>query len=221
MQFAGVEIYPCLSGALYMPAHDVLLVADLHLEKGSSRAHKGILLPPYDTRTGLLMLEAAISKWTPKQVILLGDSFHDLAGPERMVAKDRTLLEKMAATTGFVWLSGNHDPILPLNIPGEHAAMLMLGKATLRHEPQPGAHHEIAGHLHPVAAVRQRGRRIRTKCFLISTSRIILPAFGAYTGGLDVSHPAFRPLFASDAFRAIMIGRSALHILPGCVVLGR
>lgn len=219
MQLAETDLLPCLSGALYVPSHDALLIADLHLEKGSSRAHKGVLLPPYDTRAGLLALEAAIMRWQPKQVILLGDSFHDLAGPQRMGADDRALLEKVAGRADFIWLSGNHDPALPADLPGKQAAEMKLGGMTLRHEPVAGAHDEIAGHLHPVAAIRQRGRRLRTRCFVVSASRIILPAFGAYTGGLDIRHEAFRPLLPGNAFRAIMVGRDALHALPGRAVL--
>lgn len=202
-----------------MPAHGALLVADLHLEKGSSRAHRGVLLPPYDTRAGLLALAGAIARWTPQRVILLGDSFHDVAGLERMAAQDWALLEDITGKTPFVWLSGNHDPALPAHVPGVHAREMTLGAITLRHEPGPGTHFEIAGHLHPAAVIRQRGRRLRTKCFVVSPSRIILPAFGAFTGGLDVRHEAFRPLLAGDAFRAIMVGRDALHVLPGRAVL--
>jgi DNA ligase-associated metallophosphoesterase len=219
MHLANTDFLPCLSGAAYAPQYDALLVADLHLEKGSSRAHKGELLPPYDTRAGLLALEAAIDKWTPKRVILLGDSFHDVAGPQRMAVGDRALLERIAGLAEIIWLSGNHDPALPADLPGSQAREMMLGGISLRHEPMPGAHDEIAGHLHPVAAVRRRGRSLRRKCFVVTPSRIILPAFGAYTGGLDVRHEAFRPLLPGDAFRAIMVGRNALHAMPAKAVL--
>jgi metallophosphoesterase superfamily enzyme len=104
-------------------------------------------------------------------------------------------------------------------LPGSRSVEIALGEVTLRHEPGAGVVNEIAGHLHPVAAIRRRGRRVRTKCFVISPARIILPAFGAYTGGLDVRHEAFRPLLSGEAFRVIMVGKSALHALPGRVVL--
>ncbi|MEO9873709.1 MAG: ligase-associated DNA damage response endonuclease PdeM [Anderseniella sp.] len=219
VRLGGLEFIPCLSGALYVPEYDTLLIADLHLEKGSSRAHLGQLLPPYDTRAGLLSLQAAIAWWTPARVMLLGDSFHDAHGPDRMAQADRALLEKLATETEFIWLSGNHDPSLPAHLPGTRSVEIALGDITLRHEPGAGAVNEIAGHLHPVAAIRRRGRRVRTKCFVISPARIILPAFGAYTGGLDVRHEAFRPLLAGEAFRVIMIGKTALHALPGRAVL--
>jgi len=215
----GIEFLPCLSGALYVPDYDTLLVADLHLEKGSSRAHLGQLLPPYDTRAGLLALQAAMEKWAPATVMLLGDSFHDEAGPERMAAADRSLLDNLATQADFVWLSGNHDTCLPDSLPGSRSVEIALGNITLRHEPSSSAVNEIAGHLHPVAAISRRGRRLRTKCFVVSPARIILPAFGAYTGGLDVRHEAFRPLLSGDAFRVIMVGKSALHALPGRAVL--
>jgi len=219
LRLGDIEFLPCLSGALYVPEYDTLLVADLHLEKGSSRAHLGQLLPPYDTRAGLLALQAAMAKWMPATVMLLGDSFHDEAGPGRMAAADRILLEKLATEADFIWLSGNHDACLPETLPGSRSVEIALGGITLRHEPASGALNEIAGHLHPVAAIRRRGRRVRTKCFVVSPARIILPAFGAYTGGLDVRHEAFRPLLAGEAFRVIMVGKSALHALPGRAVL--
>lgn len=219
MRLGDIDFLPCLSGALYVPAYDTLLVADLHLEKGSSRAHQGRLLPPYDTRAGLLALRAAMAKWAPSRVMLLGDSFHDAAGPDRMAPDDRGLLEQLAAAADLTWLSGNHDPCLPEYLPGSRSSEIALGGITLRHEPGVGAVNEIAGHLHPVAAIKRRGRRLRTKCFVISLTRIILPAFGAYTGGLDVRHDAFRPLLAGEAFRVIMVGKMALHVLPGRAVL--
>lgn len=219
VRLGDIEFIPCLSGALYVPQYDTLLIADLHLEKGSSRAHLGQLLPPYDTRAGLLSLQAAIAKWAPARVMLLGDSFHDAQGPERMAAADRALLEQLAAQADFIWLSGNHDPCLPAHLPGSRSVEIALCDITLRHEPGAGAINEIAGHLHPVASIRRRGRRVRTKCFVISPARIILPAFGAYTGGLDVRHEAFRPLLSGEAFRVIMVGKAALHALPGRAVL--
>ncbi len=219
VRLGDIEFVPCLSGALYVPAYDTLLIADLHLEKGSSRAHLGQLLPPYDSRAGLLALQAAIAKWTPARVMLLGDSFHDAQGPDRMALADHCLLQQLALDTEFIWLSGNHDPSLPAYLPGSMSTEIALGDVTLRHEPGIGAVNEVAGHLHPVAAIRRRGRRLRTKCFVVSPARIILPAFGAYTGGLDVRHEAFRPLLAGEAFRVIMVGNSALHALPGRAVL--
>jgi len=219
MQLSGIELHPCLSGAAYAPSYRALLVADLHLEKGSSRAHRGVHLPPYDTRAGLAALDAAISRWRPERVILLGDSFHDGGGPERMDASDRAMLDAIGARAELTWISGNHDPELPRDLPGHHARELALGPLMLRHEPDAKATAEIAGHLHPAAAIQRRGRRIRAKCFVLSASRLILPAFGAYTGGLDVRHAVFRPLLPGDAFRVVMVGRSSLHVLPGRAVL--
>lgn len=219
MQLAGVELLPCLSGAVYVPAYEALLVADLHLEKGSSRAHRGVHLPPYDTRAGLAALDRAISHWQPTQVLLLGDSFHDAGGPERMPPEDRATLDRLAKAADLTWLSGNHDPDLPAHLPGSRVNEVALGTITLRHEPSPDASAEIAGHLHPVAVISRRGRRVRAKCFVLSPRRLIMPAFGAFTGGLDVRHDAFRPLLPGDHFRVTMIGRSALHTLPGRAVL--
>ncbi len=219
MQLAGIHVHPCLSGAAWLPDYEALLVADLHLEKGSSRARFGVHLPPYDTRAGLAALAAAVNRWQPGRVILLGDSFHDDDGPERMDAGDRAALEAIAKKAELIWVSGNHDPDLPASLPGQHSRELALGPLTLRHEPTVKAVAEIAGHLHPAAAIVRRGRKVRTKCFVLAPNRLILPAFGAFTGGLDVRHEAFRPLLPGDAFRVVMVGRSSLHLLPGRAVL--
>lgn len=219
MQLCGLDIHPCLSGAAWLPAYGALLVADLHLEKGSSRARFGVHLPPYDTCAGLGALQAAVNRWQPARVILLGDSFHDGGGPERMDAGDRAALEAIGTQTELIWISGNHDPDLPASLPGRHACELALGPLTLRHEPTVRAGAEIAGHLHPAASIVRRGRKVRAKCFVLASNRLILPAFGAYTGGLDVRHAAFRPLLPGDAFKVVMVGRASLHVLPGRAVL--
>jgi DNA ligase-associated metallophosphoesterase len=219
LRLAGCRLLPCLSGALYVPDHEALLVADLHLEKGSSRARAGALLPPYDTRSGLMALERALDKWAPRAVLLLGDSFHDNGGPARMDAADRHHLERLARRADFTWLSGNHDSELPGCLPGRHVSESHLGGLVLRHEPQAGACNEVAGHLHPAASVVRRGRRVRAKCFVSSQYRVIMPAFGAFTGGLDVRHEVFRELLPGRSFEAVMIGSRSLHRVPGQAVL--
>jgi DNA ligase-associated metallophosphoesterase len=191
-----------------------LLVADLHFEKGSSRAGRGVHLPPYDTRSTLRTLRQAVDSYRPERLISLGDSFHDRNGFRRLDEDDRAEIGRIARETEIVWLVGNHDPEHPPELPGKVAAEAALGPLTLRHAPTPGARGEVAGHLHPVAAVERRGRRFRRKCFVADEERLVLPAFGAYTGGLSVIDMAFAPLFPGGGFRAWLIGRSAIHAFP-------
>ncbi|MBS0335138.1 MAG: ligase-associated DNA damage response endonuclease PdeM, partial [Proteobacteria bacterium] len=176
------------SGALWLAAARTLVVADLHLEKGSAYAARGQMLPPYDTRETLGRLEAEITALSPATVILLGDTFHDRRSEGRLAADDAARLRALASGRTLVWLVGNHDADGPQALPGETAAEAAVCGLTLRHEPraglQPG---EVSGHLHPAAKVRSaRGGSVRRRCFVTDAERLILPAFGAYAGGLNV-----------------------------------
>jgi DNA ligase-associated metallophosphoesterase len=212
---AGLDLIPDLSGALYVPDYRALLVADLHLEKGSSLARRGVHLPPYDTRASLAQLGAAIAAVRPERLIFLGDSFHDDDARGRIDEADLAQLRAITADHATVWISGNHDPAPPQDVGGAVTEEVALGPLTLRHAPQPLAagEFEISGHLHPGAAVAQRGRLIRCRCFVADRHRLIMPAFGSYTGALSVSSPAFAGLFAE--FEVWMIGSSAIHRLAG------
>ncbi len=203
-----------------MPDYEALLVADLHFEKGSSLASRGVHLPPYDTASTLAMLAGAIARHRPSRVIALGDSFHDVAAGGRLGADDRDGIARLAEGRDWVWLSGNHDPLLPDGLPGIAASAMNLGSLALRHEPGGDDLHEIAGHLHPVASVTSRGRRLRCRCFIADRRRLVMPAFGAFTGGLDVATAPFAALFASG-FRVWMLGRSRIHLFPARAVTGR
>jgi DNA ligase-associated metallophosphoesterase len=147
-----------LTGAMYLPEHDALLVADLHFEKGSSFARRGMMLPPYDTRETLMALSDAVFRFDPKTVIALGDSFHDIGGPDRLGDDERKTLSEVQAGREWIWVTGNHDRILPDSIGGQVVEEMALGSLTLRHEPLAGDQAEIAGHLHPVGKVVMRGR---------------------------------------------------------------
>ncbi len=207
------------SGAMYVVDHDVLIVADLHFEKGSAYAARGQMLPPYDSAATLTRLEAAVAAINPRAVVLLGDSFHDRGAVPRMAAGDRARLERLAAGRDWIWLEGNHDrealiPQTPADkLPGEVVETLRLGTLRLVHEPeagdQPG---EVAGHLHPCVRVAAHGRGVRRACFITDGRRIILPAFGAFTGGLNVRDPAIAGLFASPPMAAAL-GRDRVHAL--------
>jgi DNA ligase-associated metallophosphoesterase len=212
IDLAGMAATLDLSGALFLAAADALVVADLHLEKGSSFARRGQMLPPYDTRETLRALAETIDRFAPRTIVALGDSFHDLGGPDRLSPDDRAALGRLQAGRRWIWITGNHDRALPDQIGGEVLGEMALGSLTLRHEPTPGAADEIAGHLHPVGKVVMRGRAVRRRCFLTDGRRCILPAFGAYAGGLNVCDAAFKPLFP-NGFTAHLLGDGRLFAI--------
>ena len=201
-----------LTGAMYLPAHDALLVADLHFEKGSSFARRGMMLPPYDTRETLTALSDAVFRFSPRTVIALGDSFHDIGGPDRLGSEERTTLSEAQKGREWIWVTGNHDRILPDSIGGQVVEEMALGSLTLRHEPAAGEQAEIAGHLHPVGKVVMRGRATRRRCFLTDGQRCVMPALGAYAGGLNACDAAFKPLFPKG-FTAHLIGTERIFAI--------
>ena len=211
ISLGGMDFIPDLSGALYAPEFRALLVADLHLEKGTSLARRGVHLPPYDTRESLAQLRAAISASSPERLIFLGDSFHDGEARERIDAADLAMLRSITGSVETIWITGNHDPEPPADIGGRIAEEIVLGPVTLRHQAKMlrGDEAEISGHLHPAAAVHARGRRIRCRCFIADGRRMIMPAFGSYTGALSVRSEPFAALF--EDFHVWMIGEKAIH----------
>jgi len=218
IRLGSMEFIPDLSGALFAPDVRTLLVADLHLEKGSSLARRGVHLPPYDTRQSLLQLGAVMAATGAERLILLGDSFHDEGARGRIDAADLALLRSLAAAADTLWIAGNHDPSPPADIGGRVVEEIMLGGISLRHQPRAlrDGECEIAGHLHPAAAVTARGLSIRRRCFIADSRRLIMPAFGSYTGSLSVRSPAFEGLFGD--FHVWMIGDAAIHRFPAARV---
>lgn len=212
IEISGLLAVLDLSGGMYLPAHDTLLVADLHFEKGSSFAQRGMMLPPYDTRETLAALTDVVARLNPGTVIALGDSFHDIGGPARLGDDERAALAAAQAGRNWIWVTGNHDRILPGTIGGEVVAEMALGPLTLRHEPQPGVANEVAGHLHPVGKVVMRGRGVRRRAFLTDGLRCVMPAFGAYAGGLNACDAAFKPLFPKS-FVAHLIGTERIFAI--------
>ena len=209
------------SGALWLEAHRTLVVSDLHLEKGSSfAARTGQMLPPYDTRETLSLLHEVIQRLDPTRVVALGDSFHDDRGPERLDPGDRALVAALQDGRDWVWIAGNHDRAVTEGLGGRHCAVLALGGLTLRHEPSPDAPEgEVAGHLHPCGKVTMRGRTIRRRCFVSDGTRLVMPAFGAFTGGLNVRDPAFALVFP-HGFTAHLLGDGRVFAI-GRAMLGK
>jgi hypothetical protein len=207
---AGVALVADPAGALYWSEQGLLAIADLHLEKGSSFAARGQLLPPYDSAATLARLARLIGHYAPRVVVALGDSFHDGGGPARLGAEDRDNLRSFQRGRDWIWLTGNHDPEPADNIGGAFHATLTIGALTFRHLPT-GASGEIAGHLHPVARVAHRGRAVSRRCFAADGTRMVMPAFGAFTGGLNIRDAAFADLFGTIQFTAHMLGEQRLY----------
>ncbi|MEZ5921613.1 MAG: ligase-associated DNA damage response endonuclease PdeM [Parvularculaceae bacterium] len=202
----GERLVALLSGALFWPAKNTLIVSDLHFEKGSNFGARGVLLPPYDTRTTIRRLAVIMAEIKPERVISLGDAFHDRGAEARMDEDDADALAIMTGAAEWVWILGNHDPEPPVRFAGAVAEEMQSGALLFRHEPQPVPQPgEIAGHLHPVARVKAETRLIRRRCFATDGERLVMPAFGAYSGGLNVLDDAFAPIFT----------RVTCHVLGG------
>jgi len=212
MTVSGVAFSADLSGALYWGEERALVVSDLHLEKGSSFAARGILLPPYDTAVTLARLAAVIAHYNPRTVIALGDSFHDRDAHERVSQPDRDSIAMMQSGRDWIWISGNHDPLPPRSLRGSVAEEIAIGPISFRHRPT-GEAGEIAGHLHPKARVATRARAIDRRCFASDGVRAVMPSFGAYTGGLSIRDRAFAGIFDALNFTAHVLGDVGVHVI--------
>ncbi len=210
LQFAGHTFEPLLSGALFWRAESMLLVADLHLEKFSSFAKKGQMLPPYDTGLTLNRLEKDLAATKAERVVSLGDSFHRDEGTTTLLDADRLRLMALLGRSHWTWISGNHDPA-PHALGGVCVGGLEHRGLTLIHEPRRGTRGMVAGHLHPAATVHSNGHTTRRPCFVHDGSLLLLPAYGAGTGSLNIlSHP-FHGLFDYATLEVTMLGRSRLY----------
>lgn len=211
LSLCGKALKAHMSGALYWPSERALIVSDLHLEKGSYFAARGQMLPPYDTRETLRRLAEVIDHYDVETVIALGDSFHDGEAESRMDAADFETLRIIQEACDWIWVTGNHDETVSSRFGGNVVPQLTVEGLTLRHEPMGGATHEIAGHLHPSARLVMNGTAIRRPCFVGNGLRLIMPAFGTFTGGLNILDAAFEPLFGTDGMAVWMLGQEGLY----------
>jgi hypothetical protein len=188
--FSGRELVALPQGALFWPARQALLVADLHLEKASWFARLGQMLPPYDSIATLADLTALAASTGAREIWCLGDSFHDRHGCHRLPAKARELLTALTGATSWTWITGNHDPGFADHCGGTIVEEAEVDGLLLRHEADPAeTRPELSGHFHPKLRLTHRGRHISRRCFVATDRKLILPAFGALTGGLDAGHP--------------------------------
>lgn len=180
-------------GALYWPTRRALVVADLHFEKASWFAALGQMLPPYDSMATLSDLQTLIVATNARELWCLGDSFHDNRGNTRMPANARALLTKMTDAVAWHWICGNHDAGLVDAAGGTVMPEATVDGLHLRHEADPAdPRPELSGHFHPKLRITLKGRRVARRCFVASQTKLILPAFGALTGGLDADHAEIR-----------------------------
>jgi uncharacterized protein len=201
--FSGHELMALPQGALFWPARRALLVADLHLEKASWFASGGQMLPPYDSIATLADLSAIAAATDAAEIWCLGDSFHDRHGCDRLPADARALLIALTGSTRWTWIVGNHDPGFADHCGGRIAAEADVDGLVLRHEADPAeARPELSGHFHPKLRINHRGRQVSRRCFVATATKLILPAFGSLTGGLDAHHP--------EIVRAVGAGAEAL-----------
>ena len=212
---AGAVLEARPSGALWWAERQLLVVSDLHLGKSERIARLGgALLPPFETRDTLARLDAEISATSPRTVVCLGDSFDDLAATANLAGDTVLWLTRMMAGRRWIWIEGNHDPG-PLGLGGSHMAELPLSSLVFRHIAHPGTSGEISGHYHPKVTIKTSGRSMSRPCFLYDSDRVILPAFGTYTGGLRSSAPDLSGLMRAEA-RAVLTGAVAQVIpMPG------
>ena len=210
--FAGETFLATAAGALFWPAREALLVADLHLEKASWFARLGQFLPPYDSHATLNALAEEVGRTGATRVYCLGDSFHDRFGCERLPASARTLLTDLTARLDWTWIVGNHDPGFADHCGGRLEDEVELGAIVLRHQavrddPRP----ELSGHFHPKLRVHLRGRQVSRRCFVLSKTKLILPAFGSLTGGLDAHHPEILGHVGRDAAALVPVSDRLLR----------
>ncbi|MBB3763028.1 ligase-associated DNA damage response endonuclease PdeM [Sphingomicrobium lutaoense] len=212
LSFAGHDFLVLRSGALFWPDAGALLIADLHLEKASWFARFGQMLPPYDSHATLALVEEDIAASRASSVYCLGDSFHDRFGCDRLPDRPRATLTRLTGEVDWVWITGNHDAGMIDHCGGRVVEEALLVGIVLRHEAMPGEPRpEMSGHFHPKLRVKARGRRVSRRCFVATDTKLILPAYGALTGGLDANHPAILAAVGSEASALVAISDRLLR----------
>ena len=210
--FAGETFVASPGGALFWPTRQALLVADLHLEKASWFARLGQFLPPYDSHATLTALADEVERTGATRLYCLGDSFHDRFGCERLPAASRDLLTSLTGRLDWTWIVGNHDPGFADHCGGRLEQEVEVGGIVLRHEAVPDdPRPEMSGHFHPKLRVNLRGRQVSRRCFVVSATKIILPAFGSLTGGLDAHHPEIMKNVGTDAAALVPVSDRLLR----------
>lgn len=196
---------------LWLPRSRTLIASDLHFEKGSAFAAKGALLPPFDTAETLARLQSVIDVLNPELLIALGDSFHDVNADGRLHNDDKDHLLALSRATPTIWIEGNHDPEVPSWLKGQRCASIAHDGLFFTHEPSGAVAGEVAGHLHPCARLTgASGRSVRRRCFISDGRTLVMPAFGAFTGGLNVRDQAFDNLFSAPAIALVPGGTQRL-----------
>jgi uncharacterized protein len=204
--FCGQTLVAMPQGALFWPTRRALIVADLHFEKASWFARFGQMLPPYDSLATLTDLSDLIARTDARELWCLGDSFHDSAGAERLSADARAMLDRLSRRVDWVWVTGNHDHALNDRFGGRIVEEAEIDGLMLRHEANPNDRcAELSGHFHPKLRIVIRGRTVARRCFIRSETKLILPAFGALTGGLDATHPEIVRAVGHDAHAMIAV----------------
>ena len=215
-EFAGEVVAPLACGALWWPAAQTLFVADLHLEKASHFAARGWLLPPHATADTLRALIDAVETTGARRLVCLGDSFHDAGGPDRLLPEARRALQMMVRNLDWWWITGNHDEDAAVALGGRVLHEGRIGPLVLRHEADPAdPTPELSGHFHPKLVIRHRGRHIARRCIAATATKLILPAYGAFTGGLDVADPAIAAALAAPASALVLEGGRLLRFPVG------
>lgn len=210
--FAGETFFAAADGALFWPARQALLVADLHLEKASWFARLGQFLPPYDSHATLSELAGAVDRTGATRLFCLGDSFHDRFGCDRLPASARELLSDLTQRLDWTWIVGNHDPGFADHCGGRLVEEIEIGGIVLRHEAvRDDSRPEMSGHYHPKLRLNLKGRRVSRRCFVISRTKMILPAFGSLTGGLDAHHPEILGSVGNDAAALVPVSDRLLR----------
>ena len=212
LSFSGRNFSVLPSGALYWPEQGALLLADLHLEKGSWFARFGQMLPPYDSQATIQWVDDDIAATGARAVYCLGDSFHDSFGCDRLPKAAREHLMRLTSSVDWVWITGNHDAGMIDHCGGRIEVEMVVDGVVLRHEAE--AHEtrpELSGHFHPKLRLKARGRRVSRRCFVATATKMILPAYGAFTGGLDANHPEILKAMGGDASALVPISDRVLR----------